>query len=385
MAVRAPPRGTRPRNRRELIVAAAAELFARDGYPHVGMSDIAAAVAIGPSALYRHFTGKRELLAEVVRDAFGTIRATLAGLDDPEEVPGSLARSMLDRRGLGVLWQREARHLEPAAREPLRADLGAVAGYVTELAHRRRPELDATGADLLAWAVLGALMSVSYHRVQLPRAEYLGLLGELADAVLGTGLPASGTSRTAAASPAKSTRDALLAAAVRLFAERGYHGVSIDDVAAEAGIAGPSIYHHFPTKAGLLAAPMADGADHLHATVANTVDEDPRSALHLLLRSYVDNSLDNHHVIDLLISEIRQLPEPDQLHFRRVQREYIAAWVDRLCAARPDMPAAHARVRVQAALTVTNDVARTPHLRKLRGVDTAIGAIGASIMDLPAW
>lgn len=34
--------------------------------------------------------------------------------------------------------------------------------------------------------------------------------------------------------------------------------------------------------------------------------------------------------------------------------------------------------------TVTDDVARTLHLDKLPGVDTAIFAIGASIMDLPA-
>ncbi|HEY0572939.1 MAG TPA: helix-turn-helix domain-containing protein [Pseudonocardia sp.] len=69
-AVQAPPRGTRPLNRRQLILAAAAELFYRRGYPNVSMGEIAEAVAIGPSALYRHFRGKQELLSEVVLAAF---------------------------------------------------------------------------------------------------------------------------------------------------------------------------------------------------------------------------------------------------------------------------------------------------------------------------
>ena len=42
-------RGTRPHNRRELILAAAAELFAKHGYAKVGMGDLADAVGIAPS------------------------------------------------------------------------------------------------------------------------------------------------------------------------------------------------------------------------------------------------------------------------------------------------------------------------------------------------
>jgi AcrR family transcriptional regulator len=381
--MQAPPRGTRPHNRRALIIAAAGELFAVRGYPHVGMNDIAKAVAIRPSALYRHFSGKQELLAEVVLAAFTSIRSTVEALEDGE-VLDALAGSMLARRGLGVLWQRESRHLAAAAREPLRAELTTIACLVGGLVRRRRPGLDDAGADLLAWSALGAVMSVSYHRVRLPVPEFRELLSCLADSVIATELPAGGEPRLPVAEAALSTRDALLSAAVRMFAQRGYQRVSIDDVGAEAGIAGPSVYHHFPAKADLLAAPMADGARHLHETMTSTLAAAAGApdALRGLLLTYAGNTLDDHYVIDLLISEIGQLPEPDQRLFRQSQRDYIAEWVRLLREVHPEMPTPHARVRVQAALTVTNDIARTPHLRALPSIDAALAAIGGSILDV---
>jgi AcrR family transcriptional regulator len=46
-------------------------------------------------------------------------------------------------------------------------------------------------------------------------------------------------------------KDAIEQAAVRLFAERGYDGVSTDDIVAAAGISRPTLYAHFPSKRDL--------------------------------------------------------------------------------------------------------------------------------------
>src|SRR5271170_649366 len=44
----------------------------------------------------------------------------------------------------------------------------------------------------------------------------------------------------------------LLAAAERLFAERGFLAVRLEDIGAAAGVSGPAIYRHFPNKESLL-------------------------------------------------------------------------------------------------------------------------------------
>ena len=44
----------------------------------------------------------------------------------------------------------------------------------------------------------------------------------------------------------------LLAAAERLFAERGFLAVRLEDIGAAAGVSGPAIYRHFPNKEALL-------------------------------------------------------------------------------------------------------------------------------------
>src|SRR3954469_3937500 len=71
----------------------------------------------------------------------------------------------------------------------------------------------------------------------------------------------------------RSRRDEILEIAVGLFASRGYHGVSMDDIGAAAGVTGPALYHHFAGKEAMLVAALipvserllAGGRDHIAA------------------------------------------------------------------------------------------------------------------------
>src|SRR3954471_5912902 len=80
--------------RREQILAAAAELFARHGFHGVGIDDIGAAVGISGPALYRHFRSKDAMLGEMLNSIShfllqgGTERAE--GATDPEKVLAEL-------------------------------------------------------------------------------------------------------------------------------------------------------------------------------------------------------------------------------------------------------------------------------------------------------
>jgi TetR/AcrR family transcriptional regulator len=57
--------------------------------------------------------------------------------------------------------------------------------------------------------------------------------------------------KSSRASRAEAKRDAIVATAMRHFAEQGYQGARVEDVAAELGIAKGSVFQHFGSKAGL--------------------------------------------------------------------------------------------------------------------------------------
>ena len=61
-----------------------------------------------------------------------------------------------------------------------------------------------------------------------------------------------------------SMREQILAAAVQLFAEYGYHAAPLRDIARIAGIQAASIYHHYPSKQALLIEIMETHMLHLN-------------------------------------------------------------------------------------------------------------------------
>ena len=61
----------------------------------------------------------------------------------------------------------------------------------------------------------------------------------------------------------------LLSAAERLIAERGFLAVRLEDIGAAAGVSGPAIYRHFPTR---IAAGRIAGGDQRQAGPARARD-----------------------------------------------------------------------------------------------------------------
>ena len=59
--------------------------------------------------------------------------------------------------------------------------------------------------------------------------------------------------RMATRTDAPTRREQILKEAARLFAERGFHGVGVDEIGAAVGISGPGLYRHFAGKDAMLA------------------------------------------------------------------------------------------------------------------------------------
>ena len=73
----------------------------------------------------------------------------------------------------------------------------------------------------------------------------------------------------------------LLLAAERLFAERGFLAVRLEDIGAAAGVSGPAIYRHFPNTESLLVELLVGISTRLLAGARDvtTRNADPAAAL----------------------------------------------------------------------------------------------------------
>ena len=160
----------------------------------------------------------------------------------------------------------------------------------------------------------------------------------------------------------RSRRDEILDIAVGLFAQRGYHGVSMDDIGSAAGVTGPALYHHFAGKEAMLAAALIPVSEGLlnggRERVAGHPD-DARAALTDLIEFHVEFALANPAVIALHLHELDRLPEEPKRQIRRLQRLYVEEWVGVLATLRPELDAGEARVLAHAAFGLMNS---TPFL-----------------------
>ncbi|HEX7716373.1 MAG TPA: helix-turn-helix domain-containing protein, partial [Marmoricola sp.] len=86
-----------------------------------------------------------------------------------------------------------------------------------------------------------------------------------------------------------SRRAQILEVAAELFAERGFHGVSIADLGAACGFSGPALYKHFRSKQAILSEMLVSISEELLREGRRRVKEsaDDRAALEALIDWHV--------------------------------------------------------------------------------------------------
>lgn len=357
-------RRSRPSNRKELIAAAAGRLFYEDGFDHVSMGDIASAVDVGASALYRHFTNKQTILRQVLHDGLGPLIDLMrtASSESSEALARELASAALDERPLGLLILREARHLDREDAVEVRRMLHVLSAATRAQLVRVRPALSPAQAEVMAHMVLSVLASPSFHRVQMPRPAFEGVIADAVRTVIDADLrPVESTSPAPPLPIAPSSRrEAILDAAVLLFARRGYTNVGVEDIGAAVGIAGPSVYNHFSSKNDILVTAMRRGSAVLFMDLASILRSSVSAdaAVRRLVRSYACFAGQHPAIVIVMGADVQHLDDDDRLGLRRLQHEYVDEWVQLMRKARPELSGDVARVRIQAVLTIINDVAQ---------------------------
>jgi AcrR family transcriptional regulator len=100
----------------------------------------------------------------------------------------------------------------------------------------------------------------------------------------------------------KERRQQLLDIGRHLFAERGFEGTSIEEIAAQAGVSKPVVYEHFGGKEGLYAVVVDREVDRLLSTVTGLLVEADHSratfeAAAVQLLRYIDTNADGFRIL----------------------------------------------------------------------------------------
>ncbi|MET9439951.1 TetR/AcrR family transcriptional regulator [Streptomyces sp. NPDC006610] len=162
---------------------------------------------------------------------------------------------------------------------------------------------------------------------------------------------------------APTRREQILKQAARLFAERGFHGVGVDEIGAAVGISGPGLYRHFAGKDAMLAELLVGISGQLLTGAKRRLGEAggvaPGKVLDSLIEGHIDFALDDRPLITLHDRELDRLRDTDRKLVRQLQRQYVELWVQVVRDAYPALAEPAARSAVHSVFGLLNS---TPHL-----------------------
>jgi AcrR family transcriptional regulator len=115
----------------------------------------------------------------------------------------------------------------------------------------------------------------------------------------------------------RNSRDDVVRAAGRLFADRGYHGTSMRDLGKELGLLGSSLYSHVSSKQDLLVEVVEEGARLFEESAEKAIATEGTASDRLvaLIAGHVDVVVDNIEVARTFLNEARML---DASHRARI-------------------------------------------------------------------
>jgi len=166
---------------------------------------------------------------------------------------------------------------------------------------------------------------------------------------------------TAPSARGAARREAIMAAAAQLFADRGYAAVGMDDIGAAAGVTGPAIYRHFGAKASVLTAVFdrvidAVAYDRVEVSAEPDSPEQDAARLRELIMKYAVAVCGRRRLMAVFVREVHHLPPEDRTLLDERQRVLVRKWRTLLGHAHPDWDVEQVRTAVHGAFGMLNAV-----------------------------
>ena len=138
-------------------------------------------------------------------------------------------------------------------------------------------------------------------------------------------MPLNAVARKPDAPARPQKRDAILRAAIDVFAERGYFNAQVADVARAAGVAAGTVYLYFKSKddlhVSIFERSMREGLAHSRAAVENLGD--PRERLHCLARGHLARLGSDRKLAIVFQVELRQSTKFMERFSSTLLRDYL--------------------------------------------------------------
>lgn len=196
----------------------------------------------------------------------------------------------------------------------------------------------------------------------------------------------------------KDRKQQILEQAVRLFIERGFHSVKLEDIAEAAGVTARALYRHYDNKQALLAEVIRTGQDQYQSArrLTDGQSEPTPLPLHLELPNLIAAAVESRSLMVLWQREARYLNNEDRAEVRRRINAIVAGMRENVLLEVPGLSPPHAELRAWAVsstltglgghnLTLPADelerclsqasmaAARTPPVNDLRPLDSVGG------------
>src|SRR5699024_10769295 len=142
----------------------------------------------------------------------------------------------------------------------------------------------------------------------------------------------------------------------RLFSERGFAAVSLDEIGAEVGVTGQAIYRHFASKQDMLGELIGQAGQSLLDS-GKAIEQEYSDTYHRLwqlVNLQPEFALSSAEIIRVQDRDLAAVVARRQRQIRRTQREYIDIWGRGMQPVHPDENEEQRLVRAHALFGLIN-------------------------------